>query len=205
MATKKKNLNASLDDLLAGLDLPTDAEVKEETGKVKRAEGVRANRDKVSEGVKKAFADPVKRAKHLKALADFAQSDEHKAKNKRAQKTRDANNQMEKVKAGISKMRNDPVRMAEFNKKNREGYLKAKDTPEYWEKYYEGIAKRDADPEYHKKRIAASNAKIAIKIKTPDGEFDSISDAARHYNMTSEGMRHRVNSEKYPDFCKIKK
>jgi hypothetical protein len=201
MATKKKNLNASLDDLLAGLDLPTDAEVKEETGKVKRAEGVRANRDKVSEGVKKAFADPVKRAKHLKALADFAQSDEHKAKNKRAQKTRDANNQMEKVKAGISKMRNDPVRMAEFNKKNREGYLKAKDTPEYWENYYKGIAKRDADEEYTKKRLDASRAKICKKVHTPLGVFDSITEASKAYGMgNSETMRHRIKSPNFPEF-----
>ena len=112
---------------------------------------------------------------------------------------------IESHRKGIIEFRNDKERMVEFHTANREAYLKAKEDPEYWEKYYAAIEKRDADPEYHRRRIAASNAKIAIKISTPAGEFDSISEAARHYNLTSEGMRHRVNSDKYPDFKKIEK
>ncbi len=37
MAATKKNLNASLDDLLVGLDLPSDAEINQETGRLKNS------------------------------------------------------------------------------------------------------------------------------------------------------------------------
>lgn len=135
----------------------------------------------------------------------FKTTDRRMQANQQAQITREQTNHKEKLKKGSQQMRSDPERMAEYNKRNREGYLKAKATPEYWEAYYKAIKRRDSNPEYHKKRIAASNAKVAIKIITPQGEFDSISDAARHYGLTSEGMRHRVNSDKYPDYKKIEK
>lgn len=93
----------------------------------------------------------------------------------------------------------------EYRKRYLENNKKKYDNPEYWKKYYEAIEKRDSDPEYHKRRIQASNATLGIRIQTPKGEFDTISEAARAYGMTSEGMRHRVNSDKYPDFIKIEK
>lgn len=93
----------------------------------------------------------------------------------------------------------------DYRKNYLEGNNKKYDNPEYWKKYYEAIEKRDSDQEYHKRRVKASNATLGIKIQTPMGEFDTISEAARAYGMTSEGMRHRVNSDKYPDFVKIQK
>jgi hypothetical protein len=60
MATKKKSFNTELDDLFSDVVLPSDEEVREETGKVKLAEGVRANRHKISEGGKRAYQDPAR-------------------------------------------------------------------------------------------------------------------------------------------------
>lgn len=200
-----KTFNQEIDELFNDVKLPSDQEIREETAKVKRAEGVRANKDKVSQGVKAAFADPVIRERHLTALKEFAQTPEHKAKNKRAAETRSANGTIEKSRAGTKALRADPIKSAELNKKSKQGLEKVKATDEYWENYYAGIKKRDQDQDYHKRRIAASNAKIAIKIITPEGEFNSISDAARHYGLTSEGMRNRVNSNKYPDYKKVEK
>lgn len=198
MATKKKSFNAELDDILHGLDLPSDAEVREETGKVKRAEGVRANRHKISEGGKRAYQDPARLEKQQKAMQNRNNSSHKEAGKKRAADPI----WKAKQKAAVEALQNDPVRLAEYKKNYAKGNSEKYDNPEYWENYYKGIAKRDADSEYHKRRIAASNAKIAIRVITPDGEFDSISDAARHYGMTSEGMRNRVNSDNYPEFYK---
>lgn len=202
MTTKKKSFNASLDDILADLELPTDAEVREETGKVKRAEGLKNPkvRAKISQGIKSS-------TKWREAMINRDQSfrntkkyqKEHK---ERMQALRKDPKFVESHKRGMEELRRDPVRWAEYQKNYAKGNTAKYDNPEFWENYYKAIAVRDADPEYHKRRIAASNAKIAIKVITPAGEFDSISDAARHYGMTSEGMRNRVNSDKYPDFYK---
>lgn len=189
----------------SGIEELTPSEIARQVGNLARAEGVRANKDKISQGITAAFADPVIKERHLTALKDFAKTPEHKAKNKRAAETRSAIGAIEKSRAATKALRADPVKSAELNRKSKEGLEKVKATAEYWENYYAGINKRDQDQDYHKRRIAASNAKIAIKIITPEGEFDSISDAARHYGLTSEGMRHRVNSLKYPDYKKIEK
>jgi hypothetical protein len=110
-----------------------------------------------------------------------------------------------KFEAGMADLKNDPKKQKLYKKNYDKGNSAKYDNPDYWEAYYQAIKIRDADPEYHRRRIAASNAKIAIKISTPAGEFDSISDAARHHDLTSEGMRYRVNSDKYPDYKKIEK
>jgi hypothetical protein len=122
--------------------------------------------------------------------------------NKTAAKTRESDQVFKQKRLeGIKKNNQDP----DYRKRYLKGNSKKYKDPDYWKKYYEAIKKRDADPEYHKKRIQASNATVGIKIQTPMGEFDTISEAARAYGMTSEGMRHRVNSDRYPDFIKIEK
>jgi hypothetical protein len=202
IATKKKSFNTELDNLLAGINLPSDEEVREETGKVKRAEGLRSPkvREKIGRTLKSS-------AKYKEGIKNRDQSYKQSAdyKDKRSQSMSeywaDPKNK-EKHKKALQSLKDDPIRLAEYKKNYAKGNSKKYDDPKYWENYYKGISKRDADEEYHKRRIAASNAKLAIKVITPDGEFDSISDAARHYGMTSEGMRNRVNSDKYLDFYK---
>lgn len=197
MATKKKNLNASLDDLLEGLDLPTDEEVREETGKVKRAEGVRANRHKISEGGKRSYQDPARLEKQKKAMNNRDNTSHKEAAKKRAADP----NWKAKHKAAIEALQNDPVRLAEYKKNYAKGNSKKYDNPDYWENYYAGIAKRDADEEYTKKRLDASRAKICKKVHTPLGVFDSITEASKAYGMSnSETMRHRIKSPNFPDF-----
>lgn len=132
----------------------------------------------------------------------FKTTDQRMSANYQAAETRKKNPQLwEKQKKATQEKHKDP----EYRKQFLKGNAKKYDNPKFWENYYKGIERREQDKSYHQRRIAASNAKIAIKISTPQGEFDSISDAARHYGMTSEGMRNRVNSDRYPDFKKIEK
>jgi len=107
----------------------------------------------------------------------------------------------ENHKAAMEALRNDPVRLAEYKKNYAKGNSKKYDNPEYWENYYAGIAKRDADVEYTKKRLDASRAKICKKVHTPLGIFESITAASKAYGMTnSETMRGRIKSPNFPDF-----
>ena len=200
--TKKKTFNTELDDILNDLDLPSDQDIREETGKLKRAEGLKNPnvRAKISKSIKESSKYRQGMANRDRSFADDPAY--RKAHTKRMQNLRKDPEFVEKQRKGMEALRNDPVRWAEYQKKYNKGNKAKLEDPKFWENYYKAIEKRDADPEYHKRRIAASNAKIAIKVVTPDGEFDSISDAARHYGMTSEGMRNRVNSDKYPEFYK---
>jgi len=206
MATKKKNLNATLDDLLSGLDLPTDAEVKAETGQVNRTQGIKNNSHKIKEGVKKAHQDPVVKAKFKTAIKNRDQSfrnapgysEKHSAQQK---KTVASDKWKQNHKAAIEALQNDPVRLAEYKKNYAKGNSKKYDNPEYWENYYKGIAKRDADEEYTKKRLDASRAKICKKVHTPLGVFESITAASIAYGMSnSETMRNRIKSPNFPEF-----
>jgi hypothetical protein len=197
MATKKKSFNTELDDLFSDVVLPSDEEVREETGKVKRAEGVRANRHKISEGGKRAYQDPARLEKQKTAMKNRDNSSHKEAGKKRA-----ADPEWQaKQKAAIEALQNDPVRLAEYKKNYAKGNSKKYDNPEYWENYYKGIAKRDADEEYTKKRLDASRAKICKKVHTPLGVFDSITAASKAHGMgNSETMRHRIKSPNFPDF-----
>lgn len=169
----------------------------------RRVNALKENTDKISESSKRNWKNKEYREKRKKSLAAANMRPEVKAKRKESAARIHADpTWIENHRKGLEELRNDPKRWADYRKKYLKGNRAKYDSPEFWENYYNAIAKRDADPEYHKRRIAASNAKISIKVVTPAGAFDSISDAARHYGMTSEGMRHRVNSDKYPEFYK---
>jgi len=201
MATRKKNLNKNLDELLAGLELPTDEEVRLETGKVKRAEGLKnpAVRTRIGQSIKSsaAYKEGMKnRDQSYKQTAEYKES-----KRKTTLALNSDPEYKKKHKEGMKAMRADPARNAEYKKKWSEGNSKKYDNPEYWENYYKGIAKRDADEEYTKKRLDASRAKICKKVHTPLGIFDSITAASKAHGMgNSETMRHRIKSPNFPDF-----
>ena len=179
----------------------TPKEIAHKVGNLARAEGVRANKHKISQGVKNAFADPVIRERHLKAIKDFAATAEHKEKNRRAQETRVTNGSIEKLIAGTKALRADPIRSAELNKKSRAGLEKAKETDLYWTNYYAGIERRESDKSYHKDRIAKANAVICRRVHTPLGDFDSITLAAKAHDMgNTETMRHRLKSPNFPEY-----
>ena len=159
-------------------------------------------KEEISCILKEKFQDPEFKKKHKEARQASEEKSEVKAVRKKAGEALKTNKKyQENLKVGIESFRNDPVRMAEYLKNNKEAYLKAKENPEYWENYYAAIAVRDADPEYHKKRIDASKKKICKKVHTPLGIFDSITDASKAYGMgNSETMRHRIKSPNFPDF-----
>jgi hypothetical protein len=173
-------------DPFEGIEFPSNEQVRRELGNFR-----------ISEGGKRAYQKPGRLEKQKKAM----QTRDNTA-HKDAGKKRAADPEWKaKHKAAIEEFRNDPVKMAEYEKNNREAYLKAKEDPAYWEAYYAAIKVRDADPEYHKKRIDASKKKICRKVQTPLGVFDSITDAANAHGMgNTETMRHRLKSPNFPDF-----
>ena len=198
---KKKSFNTELDNLLAGLDLPSDEEVREETGKLKRAEGLQ--NPKVREKIGKTLKASAKYKEAIKNRdQSYKQSAEYKNARKEAMEDYWSNpDNKKKHKEALKALKDDPVRLAEYQKNYNKGNSKKYDNPEYWENYYAGIAKRDADKEYTKKRLDASRAKICKKVHTPLGVFNSITEASKAYGMSnSETMRHRIKSSNFPDF-----
>ena len=75
MTTKKKSFNTELDDLLEGLDLPSEDEVREETRK-----------EKISKSTSGRQKSAVFRAKLSSAHKGKKHSEEHRANNSAAQK-----------------------------------------------------------------------------------------------------------------------
>ena len=199
--TKKKTFNTELDDILNDLDLPSDQDIREETGKVNRANGLKNPnvRAKISKSLKES-------SKFHESIANRDQSfrDDptyRKVHTKRMQNLRKDPEFVEKQKKGMEALRNDPVRWAEYQKKYNKGNKAKLEDPSFWEAYYASIKIRDADPEYHKKRIDASKKKICRRVQTPLGVFDSITDAANAHGMgNTETMRHRLKSPNFPDF-----
>ncbi len=173
------------------------AALKKTDGQVARARGVRLNKDKISKGLKESYQQPGRLEKQQKAMQTRDNTAHKDAGKKRAEDPE----WKAKHKAAIEEFRNDPVKMAEYEKTNREAYLKAKEDPTYWESYYAAIKVRDANPAYHKKRLDASRAKICVRIHTDKGWFNSITDAANAYGMgNTETMRHRLKSPNFPKF-----
>lgn len=183
----------------------TSREIAQKVGNLARAQALARDdvRQRISESVRSSEAYKTGLAQRDQSFRDDPEF--QKKHKKKMQALRSDPEFVERHRRSIQELRADPKRSQELNRKSLAALEKAKETEEYWENYYKGIEKRDSDPEYHKRRIKASIEKIAVKISTPQGEFDSISSAARHHNLTSEGMRYRVNSDKYPDYKKIEK
>lgn len=194
-----KTFNEEIDELFSDVNLPTDQEIREETAKAKRAEGVRAVRDKISNSLKNSQA-------HKQGIANRDQSfrldpEFQQAHKKRMQDIHQNSQWQENHRKGLETLRNDPKRLQEYLERNRKGYLKVKETEEYWIKYYQGIQRRESDKSYHKGRIEKANAVICRKVHTPLGEFDSITLAAKAHGMTnSETMRNRLKSPNFPEY-----
>ncbi len=53
---------------------------------------------------------------------------------------------------------------------------------------------------HQKKQSSLANSK---KVSTPLGQFESRTTAAKHYNITPEGMGVRITSSNFPDFYYI--
>lgn len=176
--------------------------LKKTDGQVARARGVRLNKDKIAKASKENWKNEEYVAKRAQSQIDSNSQPEVKARRKEAGAKMSADPKwIAKQKAGVEAFRNDPVRLAEQKKNNKAAYLKAKEDPAYWEAYYAAIKVRDADPEYHKKRIDASKKKICRRVQTPLGVFDSITDAANAHGMgNTETMRNRLKSPNFPDF-----
>jgi len=201
MAVKKKSFNSEVDDIFRDIDLPTDEEARLETGKLKRAEGLK--KPSVREKIGKSIKSSQKYKEAMKTRdQSFRETEKYKKEHKeRMQALRTDPKFVEAQKKGRDALRNDPDRMAEYEKNNRAAYLKAKEDPAYWEAYYAAIKVRDADPEYHKKRIDASKKKICRKVQTPLGIFNSITEAATAHGMgNTETMRNRLKSRNFPDY-----
>ena len=198
ITSKKININSK--DAWADLDWddPVVPEALKKTdGQIARARGVRLNKDKISKGLKESYQQPGRLEKQQKAMQTRDNTVHKEAAKKRAADPK----WQAKQKAAMEELRNDPVRWAEYQKNYNKGNKAKLDDPAFWEVYYAAIKVRDADPEYHKKRIDASKKKICRRVQTPLGVFDSITDAANAHGMgNTETMRHRLKSPNFPDF-----
>jgi hypothetical protein len=199
-----KDLGKELDDILADFQLPSDEEVALETGKIKRAEGVKRSdtREKISHTLKNSAAYKQGIANRDQSFRkDPTYQAEHKA---RMQLLHDDPVWQEKHRKGLEALRNDPERWAEYQENYRKGNTAKYEDPEYWANYYAAIKERDANPEYHKKRLGASKQKIRKPVQTPLGVFETQTDAAKAHGLgNTETIRTRIKSSN-PKFAEYK-
>ena len=105
---------------------------------------------------------------------------------------------------GLEALRSDPERWAEYQENYAKGNTAKYEDPKYWTNYYAAIKKRDANPEYHKKRLGASKQKIRKPVQTPLGVFETQTDAANAHGFNNtEKLRHRIKSPN-PKFAEYK-
>jgi hypothetical protein len=177
----------------------TPKEIAQKVGNHARAEGVRANRDKISNTLKnsKTFKESLKNRDQT-----FRQDPEYKEiHKKRMQELHKDPLWIELHKKGLEELRNDPIRWAEYQKNYNQGNIAKLDNPKYWENYYKAIKLRDSNPEYHKKRLTASKEKIKQPVKTDLGIFETQTDAMKAHGFTNtEKVRHRCKSKNFPDW-----
>lgn len=195
-------MSDEIDDILGGLDLPSDAEVQLETGQAARAAGLKRPdvRAKIGNSLKNS-------AKYRAGIETRDQSfrddpvyrEEHRA---RMQALHEDPEWQENHRRGIEQLRADPERWEEYQKNYTKGNSAKYDDPKFWEAYYAGIAKRDADPEYHRRRLAASRKKIAKSCTTPLGVFETIQAAADAHGMGYNTVCHRLKSATFEDWYK---
>ena len=195
-------MSDEIDDILGGLNLPSDAEVQLETGQAARAAGLKKPevRAKIGNSLKNS-------AKYRASLETRDQSfrddpvyqQEHKA---RMQALHDNPEWQANHRKGMEELRADPERWAEYQKNYRAGNYTKYDDPEYWRAYYAGIAKRDADPEYHRRRLAASRKKIAKSCTIQGITYETIQEAATALGMGYNTVCHRLKSPNFPDWSR---
>jgi len=99
----------------------------------------------------------------------------------------------------VIKKRRKPVLTEKQRKAKSERTKKLWQDPEYYEymqslrddKWIEKMKKANANPVRNKK-ISKANS---IRVQTPDGIFKNAMEASKHYNITAEGIRHRIKTK----------
>lgn len=184
----------------------TDAELRaidnwinDEEIQRRRREGHANAHDKISEGVRNS-----RKYKEGMKTRDqsFRQDPEYiKAHKERMERVSADPVWQENHRKGLEALRNDPERWAEYQENYRKGNTAKYDDPAYWANYYAAIKERDANPEYHKKRLGASKKKIRKPVRTPLGVFETQTDATKAHGFNNtEVIRHRCKSPNFPDF-----
>lgn len=164
MTKKQKSLNAKLDDLLEGLDLPSDAELRKETGLRKRSD------------------DPTWHANNQKAIdkkkQDSTWYDNLVKRNKKLVKDPVRN---QKIKETVKQQYQDPV-----YKDYRTTIIKNVTQTEEWKKSHsKGMNKREENG-WHEKNNAAAQKRCKPIVSTEYGIFLGKKHLAEH--MTSLGI-----------------
>jgi hypothetical protein len=157
MATKKKTFNANLDELLSGIDLPSDEEIKSETKSKKLAEVAKSTHKKRGEKWKNNLSNANSQKKDN---VDFKKKCEVSAREKVSKKSWIENN-----KKSREKLYSDKEIIEKRNKSIRE----ANDKPEVRER----------------KRKATQKAQgVIVEVMEPNGlirSFPSAGEASRYY------------------------
>ena len=176
--------------------------INDEDIQQRRREGHAKSKDKIGEGVKNSR----KYKQGMKTRdTSFRQDPEYiKAHKKRMAEVHADPKWQENHRKGLEALRNDPERWAEYQENYRKGNTAKYDDPEYWANYYAAIKERDANPEYHKKRLGASKQKIRKPVQTPLGVFETQTDAAKAHGLgNTETIRTRIKSSN-PKFAEYK-
>lgn len=186
----------------------TDAELRaidnwinDEEIQRRRREGHANAHDKISEGVRNS-------RKYKEAMKNrdqsYTQTEEYKQLRRDVMaRLRNDPEYLKKHKEGQEAFRNAEGFEEWFENEWRKANAKKYETPEFWANYYEGIKKRDANPEYHKKRLGASKKKIRKPVQTPLGVFETQTDAAKAHGLgNTETIRTRIKSTnpKFADY-----
>ena len=141
------------------------------------------------------------KTKEDKARQKIAMQNRDNSSHKEAGKKRAADPEWRKNQAEASRAKNkEMVQTEEWKTANAKKY----EDPTFWENYYAAIKERDANPEYHKKRLGASKQKIRKPVQTPLGVFETQTDAAKAHGLgNTETIRTRIKSSN-PKFSEYK-
>lgn len=197
------DVGKDLDKYLNEFELPSDAEVKLETGQRARADGLRSPsvRAKIGRSLKNS-------AKYRAAIKNRDLSFKQTSEYREARRQSGLENYRDPEKrahweASMAALRNDPERMAKYKENYNKGNTAKYDDPAFWEAYYAAIKIRDADPEQRKKIRAGTRKAIAVGCQTPLGVFECIQDAADAHEMGYNTLCHRLKSPTYPEWIRL--
>jgi len=185
----------------SGITELTQQQIAQRVGELARREGVQRD------DVRKQISESIKNSDNYKiGIQNRDQSfrndpEYQKAHKQRMQELRNNSQFIEAQRQGREALRNDPERWSEYQKNHTKGNQAKFNDPKFWENYYAGIKRRESDKSYHKSRIEKANAVICRRVRTPLGDFDSITLAAGAHGMSNtETMRNRLKSANFPDY-----
>jgi len=175
----KKPIDAkSLQEKLEGLYKGKDLTSKDQDDKVI------VRNDTLAIKAKERFSDPAFKEKHRQARLEAIKDNPDFYK-----KMKEAGADPE-----LKKRRSEASKALWQDEKKRKTILKKQEKTKKTSEYKEKMSKVYADPTRKQKCIEGGRSQ-AKRMTTPDGEFESSTDAAKHYGITPQAIRQRTKLE----------